>query len=779
MSRLKSSADTAPLQTAACQLFWPVISPFRGRTAGVCRRPVHGWFPGAGCRWRWAGNKGGRLRLAVLLAVFMAAINSHAQGPSPSAGSNARGDQPDPPPLQFAAAEIERATHGHAPAIDVHFEIESNGWPQSYRILHAGTKLRVIGGDAIGGMYGGLDVAEAIRLGTVADLGPGEHRPYVAQRGIKFNLPLDLRTPSYSDSSDAAQANLPEMWDRQFWGEFLDEMARQRFNVLSLWNLNPFPSIVKVPEFPDVALDDVLRGRRSDFNERGSLNDKQMFRPEMLQNAEVVRRMTMDEKIAFWRDVMQMAADRGIGVYWFTWNAFLFTEEGKDGLKRSEPDGQMLRYFRASVRETVRTYPLLAGIGITAGENMSSRMGGLSREQWLWQAYGEGIRDALKDQPNRPFRLIHRLHQTEASEIQREWTNYPGPFDLSFKYAGAHMYGMTNPPLIKPLLPDLGPQLRTWLTVRNDDIYSFRWGDPQYARSFIRAMPGPDKLAGFYMGPDGYNWGREAMDREPESPHQLVMQKQWFSFMLWGRLSYDPALPDALFEQTLAARFPEVSSQPLLAAWTAASQVVPEITRFIWEPNDFQWLPEACSSHPSYKGFYTVADFMRGQGMPESGDLNIRQWRDHWLKHEPMDGWTPLQVAAQLRAEAQTALRGLDTLRPRAGGNKELRLTLGDIEAQARLGQYYAAKIEGAAELALFDATAANAHQTAAVQHLEAALSSWRDYATAYTNQYKQPLLYNRVGIVDIPKFADKAAADIELARQWKPGTLAPAAGNP
>ena len=34
-------------------------------------------------------------------------------------------------------------------------------------------------------------------------------------------------------------------------------MARHRYNVLSLWSLHPFPSIVKVPEFPNVALNDV------------------------------------------------------------------------------------------------------------------------------------------------------------------------------------------------------------------------------------------------------------------------------------------------------------------------------------------------------------------------------------------------------------------------------------------------------------------------------------------------------------------------------------------
>jgi len=140
------------------------------------------------------------------------------------------------------------------------------------------------------------------------------------------------------------------------------------------------------------------------------------------------------------------------------------------------------------------------------------------------------------------------------------------------------MYGMTNPPLIKPLLSSFSPKCHTWLTIRNDDIYSFRWGDIQFARDFIRCLPGPDKVAGFYMGPDGYCWGREAMDLEPESPRRLVMQKHWFSFMLWGRLSYEPALPDELFKRTVATRFPEVSAAELLAAWTAASRVIPGIT---------------------------------------------------------------------------------------------------------------------------------------------------------------------------------------------------------
>lgn len=687
--------------------------------------------------------------------------------------------------LRFAASEIERAQQdGKSSLSEIALEVSGAGPAQSYRIERDSAKLRVVGADNAGAMYGGLDVAEAIRLGTVEALKPGERRPFIAQRGIKFNIPLDLRTPGYSDNSDAFQANIPEMWSREFWREFLDEMARQRFNVLSLWNLHPFPSIVKVPEYPEVALNDVLRGRRECFDANFPHDGRDMFRPEFLEGAEVIKHLTIDDKIAFWREVMQMARDRGIDVYWFTWNTFLYGAEGKHGLNRAKPDDNLVRYFRASVRETVKTYPLLAGIGITAGEFMSEKLGGLPKEQWLWQTYGEGIRDALRSETNRPFRLIHRFHQSDMSGILREWKDYPGPFDFSYKYAVAHMYASTRPPFIEPLLKVLPKTHRTWLTVRNDDIYSFRWGDPAFAREFIKAMPGPEAVSGFYMGPDGYCWGRDFLSKPATNLNagaanavKLVMQKQWFSFMLWGRLAYDPTLPDSHFEKVLATHFPGVSADRLLAAWSAASRIFPEITRFHWGNIDLKWFPEACLSHPRHKGFYTVRHFIEGETMEGSGNLDIRQWREQLLSGKPMPGTTPLQVAANLRRHADEALAASAQIKiPKReiANETELRLTLGDIEAFAHLGSYYAAKIEGACELALFDANGQPDNRDKAVKHLTAALNDWRAYAACYTRQYRQPILYNRVGWVDIPKLAEKVSADIDIALQWKPGSVVP-----
>ncbi|GAB4130927.1 hypothetical protein [Thermopirellula anaerolimosa] len=699
----------------------------------------------------------------------------------------------DRPQTAFAVEEIQRAARDRDIRATVTLEINpAELGPQCYRIeTDSAESVRVVGGDATGAMYGGLDVAEAIRLGSLKHLAEGVRRPYIERRGIKFNIPLDLRTPSYSDAADSFQANIPEVWSMDFWRDMLDEMARHRYNVLSLWNLHPFPSIVKVPEFPDIALNDVWRTRVR-LDSSFALTGSDMVRPAMLADHEVVKRITIDEKIAFWRDVMQYARDRGVEVYWFTWNIFVWGTDGKYGITAKQDNPATIAYFRASVRETVRTYPLLAGIGVTAGEQMERGGDGrLTREQWLWQTYGEGIRDALAEQPERRFRLIHRFHQTGLDEILQAFKDYPGPFDVSFKYSIAHMYSMPNPPFIQTVLPRMPAGLRTWLTVRNDDIYSFQWGDPDYARDYIRAMPGENRTAGFYMGPDGYCWGRDFLKNDPNGPRPLVIQRLWYTFMLWGRLSFDPTLPDEHFERVLTARFRQAHAPELFQALRESSQIIPLVNRFHWEDYDFQWFPEACISHPTrYKGFHTVRDFITGRTMPGSGILDVRQYGDaamgksrqrystprgeggvvleNLLDQSPRI--TPLQVAEQLRAHAEAALRLAAAIDP--GDDRELRETLDDITAMAHLGNYYAAKIEGAVALYLFDLSGQQERRSSAVARLEEARDHWRAYADTAYRRY-QPQLLNRVGRGDLRAISSHVENDVDLARNWKPGTLA------
>jgi hypothetical protein len=651
---------------------------------------------------------------------------------------------------------------------------EYTGWQcYSIRIKKSGKQIviYVLSGDNTGAMYGGLDIAEAIRLRTLNNIGDSDNKPYLQRRGIKFNIPLDVRTPSYSDMGDAGQQNIPVVWEMDFWQQQFDEMARNRYNVISLWSENPFPSLVKIPEFPKIALNDVYRTKvkiRDDYN----LSGIGLFTSDMLKDYEVVKKITIDEKIAFWKKVMEYAHSRGIEVYWFTWNIFTYGIEGKYGIDDRQDNDTTIAYYRAAVRQMLLTYPDLDGIGITAGENMQGKNSRYSNEQWLWKTYGLGIKDALAKQPERKVRLIHRFHQTNLNDILEAFKDYPGTLDLSYKYSVAHMYSVPDPPYIKSYMNLFSPKLKTWLTVRNDDIYSFRWGNPDFARQYILSIPETEKIAGFYMGPDGYTWGRDFLGKDNVQPRPLIIQKQWYSFMLWGRLSYNPDLNDNLFLKTIESRFKNIPSSTLMEGWSASSMIFPWVTRFSWGDVDFKWFPEASISRKSFKGFYTVRDFMEVEPQPGSNISNVIRWAQNYKLNRHDSLISPIDAADTISRYARIALISLKALPERKiNSSDELDLTLGDIEAFAAIGNYYAEKIRGASSLALFNFYGLKQDQEDAVQHLKNARSYWAKYAEVYDSQYK-PALISRIGYINIPGLIEKADQDINIAASWIPGTI-------
>ena len=161
----------------------------------------------------------------------------------------------------FATAELRQvteraATHGQWQVTLrlVTGDVAEGIRPEGYRIestrRDGSHQINILAVDPAGLMYGGLEVAEIIRTLGIDQVRDDLQNPYMQMRGTKFNIPLDVRTPSYTDVCDAAQMNIPEMWNFDFWKEYIDTLARYRYNFVSLWNLHPFPSLVKVPEVP-------------------------------------------------------------------------------------------------------------------------------------------------------------------------------------------------------------------------------------------------------------------------------------------------------------------------------------------------------------------------------------------------------------------------------------------------------------------------------------------------------------------------------------------------
>lgn len=626
----------------------------------------------------------------------------------------------------------------------------------------------VIGSDEAGAMYGGLYVAERIRLyNGLESLDNASCAPSIVRRGIKFNIPLDARTPSYDDTGDAAQNNYAEMWNFDFWKEFLDDMARYRYNTLTLWNPHPFPSIVKLPNYPDAALDDICVSAVAPTYERGKWGDPQLVTPFVLDNLKVVKKMSIDEKIAFWRRVMQYAKDRCIDIYFITWNVVVNSVDGKYGITTAQDNPNTIAYMRECVRETILTYPLLTGIGITAGENMRDRNDEFAREKWIWNTYGLGIFDAKQSQPGRTVRFIHRVWNTGMPDIMKEFASkYPDPFEIGFKYSRAHMYSSTKPPFADELLKEMEPyDVKCWWNLRNDDIFNFRWGNPEYVREFLANLPTGDKTAGYHMGSDGYVWGREFTSLEPQNPRQLEMRKHWYSFMLWGRLGYDLHLSTDFFKNALHDRFPEADADALYNTWATVSKIIPLVNRFHWRDWDFQWAVEGCIDQQ--KGFHTVQDFIETPPMEGSGMVSIPEYADNVLTGKSMDGITPPQVAAELQNYSQTTLEQLKVLRARTENiGKELRLTLTDMEAMAHLGNYYSSKISGAVGLCLYEKSKNADHKDSAVHRLNEGIKHWEHYASVASRLYR-PQLLARTRMLDWWKIWEEVKKDAELAQKY------------
>ncbi len=542
----------------------------------------------------------------------------------------------------------------------------------------------VLGGDAVGAMYGGLQLAENITFHDLARTYDEQDAPFLKNRGIKFNLPLDKESPTYYYGYKGTSNKLAvkDVWDLSFWKTWFDEMARHRYNVLSLWSPHPFTSMVNMEdEYPGIAIHGV-----TGFDEAGQ--------------SVKVNTMTIDEKIAYWRSVMKQGRERGFEIYLCNWNVFLSTAEGKHGLTDSTDNPKTKDYLRKSVIKLFQTYPDLKGFGITVGENMG-KLNASQKEEWAWDTYGKGLMQYAKENPERDIVFIHRQHDGDIDHILKHFSplrELPNVrMELSCKYSEAHAHSTVTPSRWHKTGMEKGLgkyNLTAWLTVRNDDFYFLHWAEPQFVRDYINGFPPVGKYVnGFYIGPDGWVFAKEFTSKNPyyEGRNALSIQRTWFMQKLWGRLSYNPTISDDFFKQHLASRFPEVSAAKLLEAWSSASGAIRRANEQVtgkWKFDADFW-PEMWTGDmwQNRKGHHFSVDDTKVATPFAGSPLASFQETAEGKVGSKTSAWDNI---AKIDALSSKALEIFATLKP--GENVELQLTLKDLTAQAHLGQYNAEK---------------------------------------------------------------------------------------
>jgi hypothetical protein len=681
------------------------------------------------------------------------------------------------PELQFAVDEFKKAgqasgmSFSTAPdMIVVNFELDKSLSREEFQIARKGKTILVRGGDANGLMYAGLELAENIQDGKdLLQINNLDEKPYMPYRGIKFNFPLDARTPSYDDTGDAAQKNILTMWDFDFWKNYLDNMARARYNLLTLWSLHPYPSMVKVPGYEDVALNDVCVYTnpitpKIDRDWGGEdIHDP--------KNLKVIKKITIDEKIAFWKKVFQYADDRGIDIHMYHWNVYVMGAEGKYGIQWKQDCPETVDYTLKSVKQFLLTYPNIKGIGVTSGEHFDSKVKGeYSNENWLWLTFGKAIMEAQAINPAIKPIFIFRQHQSDLNVITTAFKDYKGPFDTEFKYSRARMFSSTRPPWFDHIYRDQVEKykMKIWMNVRNDDIFNFRWGNPEYADEYIKNMP-RELMNGYFWGPDGYIYGRDFNSKNMQGLPKYEIDKQWYLFLIYGRAGYDPNLPESFYVNRIKAHFPGVNAQLLYDTWKSTSEVISWVDKIHFRQNDSEFITEGCFD---IKKFHTVNDFCRVPCMPDQGISSIG---DFVLKGKVARELTPFEVAGKLEQASVNLLGGASKIK--VNNNPELGQTIGDLIALGYLAEYYSHKIKGAVNLSTYRLSGEEKDKTAAVSELEQAIGSWKNYAKTATTYYK-PQLLARTQLLDWDALTEFVKEDVNIAKKAKKGEPVEVSGS-
>jgi hypothetical protein len=540
------------------------------------------------------------------------------------------------------------------------------------------TSYWVIGGDENGAMYGGLHIAENIITDRMSGNYNLQESPFMLNRGMKLNMPLDRRVPTYVGgwSSNSTKQAIPHVWDMAFWKTLIDQQARYRYNVLTVWTHHPFPALVKLDEYPNASL------------------------PHIEGFDGFVRTdLTHEKRVEFWQEVMRYAHSRGMKFYFFHWNLYLdHARDGYPSLTRDPDNQETIDYMYKSMTALLETYPELDGWGLSAGDGMTHFTDNDARADWTWAAVGKAVADHLSNNPERKFNFIHRGIYARPEIVMDKYKpldDLPNAtLDYSVKYAQAHKYSTPTPQWTNAIQSCTEVGMKAWLTIRNDDYFYFNWGDPRFVRAYMDGIPDKETVIGMYIGSDGYSPSRTYFCKDPNMNGQLEVERRWYMEMLWGRISYNPQISDNVFKNMLSKRYPSVSADNLFQAWSLASGALPKVTELImrnWSL-DFHWYPEGCWSDPRRgTGFRTIDGFANETSVARGSNLCDIANSAAGTCEGKKSSYT---VADEMQADAEKALSLI--VEKKGNGNADLEMAITNVKQMASLGVYYAHKIRGA-----------------------------------------------------------------------------------
>ncbi len=573
-----------------------------------------------------------------------------------------------------------------------------------------GNKLAILSTDQTGAMYGIMEVAEQLQMGqNIATINEKTIQPKLTFRGIKFNLPWN----SYR-TDESLQLHEATIKDLKYWEKFLDMMAENRFNALSLWNLHPFSYMIRAKNFPDAC-------------------------PYTETELEVWQK--------FWHGLFKMAAERGIKTYVFNWNIMVsdaFARKyklaeycldeypGKNFIGKGDYSPVIQKYTQESIRQLLAEYPELTGLGASQNE----RMEGVAEQvwqNWIVDTYFDEIKNA-----GRPVEFIIRAHTHPAPELTRKAVEENAArlgtvyMDVKFNWSHSH----ATPDLMyihggsrsKSLWEPTPKNYKMVYTMRNEDFFVLRWGEPDFVREVIKRNS-QDYVGGYLIGSEAYIPAKEYITK-PGSylTWNYAFEKQWLFYQVWGRLMYSPETKDDLFANSFNQKYGITSGNKLIEAHKLADKMPLMLASFYAASWDFTLYSEGFLSnapsglkclYDSVSPFISVNEII-GTVTLDTNMVSIKNYVSG--KYNGSSKKTPLRLAAELKQNGEKAL---EILRKIESTNPTLLHEMDDIRTWSYLSLYFGEKLKGGTALQEFRTSGNPRKQEESIKYLEAALGYW------------------------------------------------------
>jgi len=598
---------------------------------------------------------------------------------------------------------------------------------EAFAIVPAEREITVSGGDQRGLIYGSLALVEWLGNGAdLAQIPATEEKPRLAFRGLKFNLPWETYRPSSALDQHFATAR-----DLKFWEAFLDMMVENRFNVISLWNLNPFTYMVRPTHFPEAS-------------------------------------PWSDAEFAAWqhlyREIFRMAKERGLDTYIVHWNIFVsrqFAEAHGVARENFYPhyfvDGDtseiVRRYIRESVTQVLQEYPDLDGFGVSHGEGMGG-MAPLARQQWIDDVLIDGMLKA-----GRRTKLLYRAPFSSSlssgpgvstdvegmtrTAIEKLGDQFEGPIWCEMKFNWSH--GHSTPKLVKVHGGKLGSTYFSpppknykvvWM-VRNEDFFALRWGVPDFIREHIARNASADYVGGYFLGSECYIPALDyftALDSPVD--WKWAFQRQWLFYKLWGRLLYNPSTPDSAFQAEFTRRY-GAKGKNLLPAYALASATQLRLNSLYDTRWDFTLYGEGFLALQGDTTKYISVDELIRHPTLDPDYVSVADWVNVKQRgeHFAADKMTPPALAERLERDNREALRLVGDID--FTGNASLRYEVSDVQTWASLGLHLAEKLRGAVALQTYRKTGNAAQKQLAIEHLQRALGYWDEVVRITRRLYR------------------------------------------